>query len=142
MSTKKTYYITGPCKWAKLITPDEYKGEKKWTINVYLNKETKKQVKDTGVAFKIREDEDGEYVIFTRSMEKLFKKDGKNEVVEFGPPELFDKDLNKLDCLIGNGSIVTAKINVFNDTAHRLEAVRVDNLVKYKQSTEEKEGPF
>lgn len=137
----KTYYVTGPCKWAKIKTPDDYKGDKRWKVNVYLNKETKKTVKETGVPFKIKEDEDGEYVCFSRPVEKMHKE----ELKTFEPPKVFDTDLNEIDDLIGNGSVVTAKISVF-DTAkgpgHRLEALRVESLVHYEEPETDQDSVF
>lgn len=135
----KTYYFTGPCKWAKVYQPDDYKGDKKWKVNVYLNKETKKQLKEAGVQLKIREDEDGEFVVFSRPVERQYQ----DEVKFFEPPKIFNKELEKIEDLIGNGSVITAKISVFDTakgTGHRLEAIRVDSLVKYEENqTEESE---
>lgn len=140
MSTK-THYFTGPCKWAKLKVPDEYRGEKKWKVNVYLTKDSQKLLKQTGVPLKLREDDDGIYVTFSRPTEKTYNRDGKDETVQFSPPKVFDGELNEIDDLIGNGSIITAKVSVFPDKgsgpSHRLEAVRVDKLVKYEEKTEE-----
>ena len=129
----KTYYFTGPCKWAKLYQPDDYKGDKRWKINVYLNKETKKLLKESGVQLKIREDDDGEFVVFSRPVERQYQ----DETKEFKPPKIFDKELVEIEDLIGNGSVITAKISVFDTakgTGHRLEAIRVDNLVKYEEN--------
>lgn len=135
----KTYYFTGPCKWAKVYQPDDYKGDKKWKVNLYLNKETKKLLKDSGVQLKIRDDEDGEFVVFSRPVERQYQ----DEVKFFEPPKIFNKELEKIEDLIGNGSVITAKISVFDTakgTGHRLEAIRVDNLVKYEENqTEESE---
>lgn len=135
----KTYYFTGPCKWAKVYQPDDYKGDKKWKVNLYLNKETKKLLKDSGVQLKIRDDEDGEFVVFSRPVERQYQ----DELKFFEPPKIFNKELEKIEDLIGNGSVITAKISVFDTakgTGHRLEAIRVDNLVKYEENqTEESE---
>ena len=136
----KFYYFTGPCKWAKVYTPDDYKGEKKWKINLYLNKDTKKTLRETEVPLKIREDEDGEYVVFSRPVSRQFK----DELKEFTPPKVIDKDHEGITALIGNGSTVTVKISVFDTSkgaAHRLEAVRVDNMIEYEEQ-EQEEGEF
>lgn len=129
MSVKYEYF-TGPCKWAKLSTPDEFRGEKKWKLNLYLDKTTKSQLKKSGLQLKIREDEDGEYITLTRPVQKEFD-DG---VKDFEPPKILDKEHNPLDVLLGNGSKVTAKVLVYDSAmgkGHRLEAVRVDDLVEY-----------
>ena len=135
----KTYYFTGPCKWAKVYQPDDYKGDKKWKVNFYLNKETKKLLKESGVQLKIRDDDDGEFVVFSRPVERQYQ----DEVKEFKPPKIFNKELEEIEDLIGNGSVITAKISVFDTakgTGHRLEAIRVDSLVKYEENqTDESE---
>jgi len=123
-------YFEGPCKWAKIKDPDDYQGVKRWKIDQYLTKEGFKQLKESGLSLKIRQDDDGKYVSFSRSVEKEIK----GEVVKFDPPKILDKELNTLDALVGNGSTVTTKIIVF-DTAkgkgHRLEAVRVNELIEF-----------
>lgn len=137
MSTKFLYF-TGPCKWAKLKTPDEYNGVKKWKINVYLNKNELKQLKDSGLRLKVKEDEDGSFVTFNRDVEKDFG----GEVKSFEPPQILDSSNEPIDVLVGNGSTVTAKVAVFDSAmgkAHRLEKVRIDNLVEFVQ---EEEGEF
>ena len=140
MSTKYMYF-TGLCKWAKLQTPDEYNGEKKWKINVYLTKNEQKQFKESGLKLKLKEDDDGVYVTFSRPLEVKYPN---GDVREFQAPEVIDAELNPIDTLIGNGSTVTAKVEVFDSNfgiAHRLDKVRVDNLVKY-EAPELEEGEF
>jgi hypothetical protein len=131
-------YFSGPCKWAKVREPDDYQGDKKWKVDVYLNKDELKQLKASGLSLKIREDDDGKFVQFSRSVEKEIK----GELIKFDPPKVLDKELNPIDSLVGNGSTVTAKIAVF-DTAkgkgHRLEALRVDELIEF---VPENQGEF
>jgi len=70
-------------------------------------------------------------------------KDTGEQGVVFGPPKVVDADGNTWDenVLIGNGSDITVKINVWKGnkaTKIRWDAVRVDNLVEYERP----EGDF
>jgi hypothetical protein len=58
----------------------------------------------------------------------------KDQLVAFGPPTVIDKDKNPVTALVGNGSKVTAKVAVYDTRmgkGHRLETVRVDELVEF-----------
>jgi hypothetical protein len=59
------------------------------------------------------------------------------EAVEFGPPEVIDKNGDPFKETIGNGSTVTIRVAMF-DTAkgvgHRLEKVRVDKHVVFERA--------
>lgn len=137
----KFHYFTGPCKWAKVYDPDEYNGERKWKIDVFLNKNEIKSLKESGLKLKVKEDEEGlKFVTFSRPVVKEIK----GEMVDFDPPKVLDKDHNPITDLIGNGSLVTAKVLVYNSAmgpGHRLEAVRVDNLVSYDPDAQQ-QGEF
>ena len=73
------------------------------------------------------------------------KEKGSDEMgFVFGPPKVVDADGNlwNEEVLIGNGSDITVKINVWRGTKAtkiRWDAVRVDNLVPYEP---EEEGGF
>lgn len=132
--SSKYLYFTGPCKWAKVYEPDEFNGEKKWKIDVYLNKAGLKDLKDSGLKLKVREDDEGNrYVTFNRP---LFKEI-KGELKEFEPPRILDADgKTPITDLIGNDSIVTVKVQAYDTSmgmGHRLEAVRVDELKRYEK---------
>lgn len=145
MSTQ-TYYFTGKCKWAKLATPDEFRGQTKYKINLYLDKKGLRELNESGVRLEVREDTDGKYVGFSRPESKTMK----DELVELGPPwVLEEKDGEEVDFAnperIGNGSTVTCKVSVYDTRmgkGHTLEAVRVDNLVEYTGETEPTERKF
>lgn len=145
MSTQ-TYYFTGKCKWAKLATPDEFRGQTKYKINLYLDKKGLRELNESGARLEVREDIDGKYVGFSRPESKTMK----DELVELGPPwVLEEKDGEEVDFSnperIGNGSTVTCKVSVYDTRmgkGHTLEAVRVDNLVEYTGETEPTERKF
>lgn len=122
--------LNGTCKWAKVQKNQLDPKFKNWTICLYPTKESIETFMKSGLSMGFKEDEDGRYLTFRRPESKLFGK----ELVEFDPPGVW---LNGAPYKgsIGNGSAVTLKVEVF-DTAkgkgHRLDGVRVDNLVEYK----------
>lgn len=131
-------FIPGTAKWAKLDRPDTKFGPQ-YTIDLYLDKEGLKAYKDSGLAVELRKDEEGTYIRLRRDVSKLF--DGMPEK----PKKLIwsaeeDKYVD-FDRLIGNGSKVIAKVQVYETkrglTGHRLEAVAVDELVQYDAPVDE-----
>lgn len=127
MSTQNIY-LTGTVKWAKVRTPDEKYNDYK--INLYPDKNSLTLIKESGVQVQPKEDEDGMYYTFRRKHEQLIKR----ELKTWGPPKVLKSDNTEFEGLIGNGSGVTAKVSVFDTIkgkGHRLEVVRVDNLIEY-----------
>jgi hypothetical protein len=133
-------YFTGPCKWAMLDKMDEeYRNYK---INIYLDKANLKKFTESGINIKLHEDDEGKYVIFKRNVDRLLE----------GMPEkpkklLHDGDGNysEFNGLIGNGSTVTAKVQVYNGkkgVGHRLEAVAIEKLIPYGDQQDDSELPF
>lgn len=127
------YFFTGKCKWAMLDKMDEE--FRCYKIDLYLDKENLKKFYDSGCMVKIREDDEGTYVTFRRSVDKLL------EGMPQKPKKLINQDGEYIpfDQLIGNGSLVTVKVDVYNlkkmkGTGHRLEAVAVEELVPYEGS--------
>jgi len=129
------HYFSGTCQWAKLKEPDEFNGEKKWKIDLFMDKGELAEYKKSGLKLKIKEDDGGnKFVTFNRPV----LKEIKGELKEFEPPKLFDKDHTPIDVLVGNGSKVTVKVESYDTkmgTGHRLLAVRVDELVEYSKPT-------
>jgi hypothetical protein len=124
-------YFAGKCKWAQVYKPDdEYDNFK---INVYLDKPSMELFKNSGLQLTPKEDEDGTYVTFRRPNYKQIKK----ELVHFGAPEVVDTAGEKLTDSIGNGSDVVIKVVAYTSVkgkGHRLEAVKVTNLIPYEGS--------
>lgn len=124
------YYFQGTIKWAKVHTPDPKFGN--YEVNLYPDKPSWAAFKRSGLELKIREDDDGKFITLRRPDKKLIK----NEIKEFGPPKVMTADLEKFDGNIGNGSKVTVKVNVYDTQkgkGHRLEAIRIDELVEYNK---------
>jgi hypothetical protein len=127
------HYLSGKTKWCKVRTPDkEYNN---FQVPLYMDDASWKTFESLGTSLGTKHDkETGEpYVTFKRPVNKTFG----TEVVEFGPPKVLDKNNQEMpEGLIGNGSEVTIKISVYDlkktkGKGHRLEVVRVDNLVEY-----------
>lgn len=132
-------FLTGLCKWAKVHAPDKEYGY--YGMNLYLDKAAKKVFNDSGLRLEIKEDEDGEFIRVRRDPEKLRDWDQEKPTVlihegdEYLP---FTKN-------IGNGSLVTAKIQVYDSKkgkGHRLEAVAVEELVPWETEENEEDLPF
>lgn len=140
------YKFTGKCKWAKLVEPDDFKGQKKWKINLYLDKAGQRQLNESEARLSLKTDDDGKYVTFSRPIQKKIK----DEIIEQGPPwvlHVVDGEEQDFEdpTKIGNLSTVTCKISVFDTQmgkGHQLEAVRVDELVEYVRSEDSNEKRF
>ena len=132
------HYFTGITKWAKVRKPDNKYNN--FQVPLYMTPDVLKEFKVLGLGLKIKEDSEGSLVTFKRPMEKLIK----GEVVHFGPPKVFNPDGTEMtEGLIGNGSTVTVKIQKYDTLkgpGHRLESVRVDNLVEYNPPKEDTTG--
>lgn len=129
-------YFTGTAKWAMLKKTDKAFGNERWKINVYLDGESMEKYHNSGIQSKVRVDEDGEYVVFKREVEKVFNtKEGKR-IETFKAPAVLDADgATRLDKLVGNGSEVTCKVEIYDTPkgkGSRLVGVRVDRLVPYE----------
>lgn len=127
----------GTAKWPRLREPDlDYKV---WKIDVFLTPESWKEFKQTKIQLKPKDADEGQYVTFKKSTERLNRKTGVIE--EELPPDVYIKDDQsgeyRLDAktLIGNGSEVQAVVEYFdtaNGVGHRLLRVFVDKLVVYE----------
>lgn len=135
-----TYYFTGKCNWAKVYKPDTKFTPGKYSLDfIFANKEDIKEFKAIKLRNVIKVDDDGnQYVNLGR---KLGKKPWPKEVPieereDWGPPEVVDKDGNKFDKLIGNGSTVAVEIVAYDGQlgkGSRLEKVVVIEHVPYER---------
>lgn len=127
MSTQ-FYYFTGITKWPKLKTVDEKFG--KYQLPLWLNEASWKLFHESKLQLHPKKDADGEYVKFSCAPET---KVG-NRTLTFGPVETVDENDVPITEHVGNGSTVTAKVEVYdtrNGKGHRLRKVTVHNLVPY-----------
>lgn len=128
-----SYYLKGEARYAKVYKPvDKYKKDegKEWAIDVKLDAASEDILKESGCQLRKSKDGAGFYT-FRRPQQKLIK----DTMVTFEAPNVVDKDNNPMTADIGNGSIVTIKVEIYNTrmgVGHTLEAVRVEELVPYE----------
>lgn len=138
-SNKKSYYeyLQGKANWVRALVPDPK--FKKWTMDLYPNDASLdkfRKLQDQGVLTRLRKDENNGYFFkLSRPQEKMMR----GERVLFTAPQLMDHEGKLLDqtTRIGNGSDVTAKIQVYyyptptggQGIAIRWEGLKIDNLV-------------
>ena len=137
---QETYYFSGKCEWAKVQEPD--KKYNHYCIDVILDEESWDVYNRSGLKLKIRENEKGEKSVrFRRDVEKVFN----GETVSLGKLKVINANEEKLEALVGNGSAVTVKVSTYDTKTmgkgHRLEAVRVNELVTYNR-VDPQEVPF
>jgi hypothetical protein len=142
-----TYHkFTGKCQWAKVTDATKDLVHEKYSIDVFLDGAALKAFNALKLRNKIKmTDEGAAYVSFTRK----FTKTMKGELVTFSPPVIYDKDEKVLENdvpLIGNGSVVSVKISVYETMfegkpvkGHRLEAVKIIELVEFVPTSQ---GPL
>jgi len=133
----RTEYILlqGKAKWVKPTAPDKYGN---YSMVLYPNQESYNKLldlKQRGLKNEIKKDEDGYSITLRRPQSKTYN----GKVKGFAPPEIIGPDNLPFRQLIGNGSDVTAKIEVYpyhtpqgnSAIAMRWMALRVDNHVPY-----------
>lgn len=137
----ETHYLTGKAFWAKVQPQQLDKEYNSFSLDFFPNAEAKAILKETGVGFKWKSNEHGDYIRLRRKNSVLMN----DEIVEFGAPKVVLKTEGETDGvpntepfkkLIGNGSTVTVRVSVYDNRSgkpgHRLEAVRIDELVPYE----------
>lgn len=166
MSTTQTKYytLTGRLFWAKIYTADEFRGNRRWTINLYLDTpEEWAKFKETGIQAEPKENADGKYIPLRRPTNKMIK----GKIVNFAPPIVYGTDGKKIisyvneeghevrsyegekhitrigdPVLIGNGSLVAVNLSVYPTAmgpGNRLESIRILDLIEYtpEETTED-----
>lgn len=118
-----TAYFTGECKWAKVYKPDDK--YQKYSIDVLLDMEQYEEFQK----FKFKTPgklDNGKFWVTMRRK------------VEDGAPVVVDKEGNPFTDTIGNGSIVTVKIDTYNydnkfgkGTGFKIVGVQVDEHKQY-----------
>jgi len=146
MAKIEEIYVKGKSKWMNHNRLDKYG---RWSHVLYPDTESLEKIRELqaeGVKNQIKKDEDGYFIRFTRppEMDKFLPGIGKKKVA-LEPPKVVDKDNHPIENLVGNGSDVTTKLEVYEHgtppppggtkpgkaKAIRWMATRVDNLVPY-----------
>lgn len=141
MATNETVIVHGKARWAFTRKLDQYGA---WSIVLYPNPESldviNGLIKD-GIKNNLKKDDEGYYIKFKREPEKK-KKDGT--VFRLDPPEILLTDGTPYNDIIGDGSDVSIRLEVYggkapfgggNYKAARLGGVKVQNLVPYTPAT-------
>lgn len=143
-------YLQGKCKWFRNKTPNQWG---KWSHDLYLDEKSVakfRELQETqndvqGIKTHLKRDDDGYYVSLSRPVEKIYS--GKRTGLV--PPSVVDSNGVEFDDLVGNGSDITSKIEVY---VHRVPAgggrarairwvsSRIDNLVPYEGVRDRKEA--
>lgn len=136
MANSNTIYLSGKGFWLhRLFELDDFRGSKHWSMRLYPDPKSFEEFKRMGLQQKRKKDEDGEFVTFRRNLLKPWKlKPGESP--EFDPPKVTDEFGGPWDedKLVGNGSEVTVKLEVYqtaNGPGARIEGVRIDKWVEY-----------
>lgn len=140
-------YVQGKVKWFRNKTPDKFD---KYAHALYpansaeLDKLKNLQIAEPklqGIKNTLRKDDDGYYMNINRPARKNIRGVPK----AFAPPTVVDKDGRPFDGLVGNGSDVTTKIEVYKHSlpglpeghkarAIRWDSTRIDNLIPYERN--------
>lgn len=138
----KYLYLTGKGSWMhRLFELDDFRGNKSWSMTLYLDPKSWQSFKAEGLQNKVKEDAEGKFINLRRPNLKPWKV-RPGEPLEFDAPIVRDLDGNLWGDdrpMIGNGSVVTVKLEVFNThlgKGSRLAEVRVDELVEYNRPEE------
>lgn len=142
MAKTEFVFVQGKGSWIKTQIPNKFG---KWAVTLHptaSSLEVIKKLKEEGIKNELKKDEDGYYMTFNRPVSKEFR----GKIQGFQPPRVLDgsKKLEDgshppLDALVGNGSDVTLKLEVYKHKtpsggeakAARLLSIRVDNLVPF-----------
>ena len=119
----------GTAMWASITTPNT-RFEPKYSIDLVVDNDMAQALTNEG--YKVKFDkEEGPTITMKRNV------NGPNGMIR-KPPTLLDKDKNKLDCLVGNGSKVRVQARPWEMTRNgqdfkglELQAVQVLDLVQY-----------
>lgn len=140
-------FFTGKTKWCKVRKPDDKYDT--YQVPLYMDETNLNLYKDSGMRLKLYEDVDGKYVVFKRKHAEF--NYAKKEQVTNGPPDIRIRKGKEYvefpEGLIGNGSIVTVKVEVFDTPkrgagtkGHRLLGVAIEKLVEYNPDTADATG--
>lgn len=135
-------YLSGKGFWLhRLFEADEYRGNTFWSMRLYPDPKSWELFYASNLMQKIKEDEEGKFVTLRRYTEKPWKLRA-GEDPAFSPPRVTDKDGAEwgTDNLIGNGSGVTVKLEIYkakDANGARIEGVRVDNWIEYEPPNDE-----
>lgn len=139
--------LTGKAYWARVYegNHDEFGGKEFYKITVALDNESWSKYSTSGLGLKpkaVSTDDETLGITFRRDVHAKsgVGKNGKPWSLGGGPPLVINEDGDEMTDLIGNGSLVQVKIDTYKvangpmkgKSGHRLEAVKVLELVSYE----------
>lgn len=135
-------YVKGKVSWVRAVVPNDWD---KWTITLHPDAESLEIIRDLqakGIKNRMKKDDDGYYIAFSRPTMIELRKGVKTGVT---PPEVVDANGAPLEGVaIGNGSDATVKLEVYQHNtpgggksiAARWAGVRIDNLIPFNRDTD------
>lgn len=137
-SKAENVYVQGKVSWFRPKVPNKWN---KWSVQIHPDDKSLELIRELqaqGAKNVIKKDDDGYFVTFTRP---VTKETSTGKILSFTPVEVFDKDGNKFDGNVGNGSDVTLKLEVYQHAtpgggkakAIRWVSARIDNLVPFEK---------
>lgn len=141
---QSTVYVSGMLRYARVLPGQIDTEYNQYSVDLTPDEASWDVLKSTGVEFKIRENEAGDYIKVRRHHSKLMG----DEVVIFGAPKVVlntgELDENNVPITvafdpkkrIGNGSRATLRLTIFQGAKQkkpgcRLEGVRVDEFIEF-----------
>ena len=147
MAVSKNVVFTGKAHWARVYegNHDEFNGKEFYKITVELDGPGWVKFNQSGLSLKskpVSSESEELGVTFKRDLEAKSGVSAKGKAYSLGggTPRVVDKEGNEMTDLIGNGSKVEVLVNVYTISkgplkgkkGHRLEAVKVIDLIKYE----------
>jgi len=152
MARTEFVYLQGKTKWFRHSAPNQWGN---WSHELYLDTPSLEKFRSlqestegvSGIKNQLRKDDDGYFVTLRRPAEKQLRTGQKRG---FAPPEVFMADgVTPLrGVLVGNGSDVTTKIEVYQHfvpggsgkaKAIRWLSSKIDNLVPFENTRDANE---
>lgn len=130
----KTITLSGQSQFAKLYQVDA-KYRPKYSIGLIPDQASRNVMKENNLGLEEKEYDGVKFYDFKRYIDK--NPDYKDSIGNLcgNAPKVVDKDKKPFAGIIGNGSVVTIKLDVYDtkyeNKGHRLVAVLVNELVEY-----------
>ena len=139
MAQTKYLFLKGKASWVRAHQLDRFE---KWSFQFHPDSQALEVIRDLqaeGLKNILKKDDDGYFIVLSRPKQKMIR----GKVVGFAPPEVIDREGKPLLVPVGNGSDVTAKIEVYpfsvpggsKGVAARWASLRVDNLVPFEKES-------
>lgn len=132
-----TVYLSGEASWCKLTQNKlDTKFRPNWSLSVALDPASLNAFKEAKIGVELREDDQGlKRVANFRRYADVDYKDSERRSTKL-PPRVLSEENVLYGGVIGNGSEVTVKLDVFDTKyprkGHRLVSVKINKLIPYE----------